>query len=278
MKIKHFSSTQLHNHYSTADRSRIVDELAREPADVFVIGGDFFPSLVRSIEALAPLAAVAPVVYVPGNIDFYSAGTSMSVEMSAETMLTRAREVADRIGNIHLLQNESVTIGDTRFMGATLWTHVGDEMREHAKQINDFRAIMTSSGPWNIARQNREHDITIDFLENELSVNDGHAKVVVTHNSPHPSAVAPRYVGDIHTSFFSCDLSYMMEGRLAPDLWIAGSNPCTAEWTVGQTEIVSNGMGHPVRGGKAENKDFDFNRIVEVRPSPRHESVQTIRP
>ena len=268
MRVKYFSSTQLHQPDYRWQKKLIIDRLAADTADVCVVAGDFCPNLICSIEAVATVAERMPVVYVPGNLDFYSNMETM------ESLLFKARERAAEIGNIHLLQNDSAVIGDTRFIGATMWTRVGDEATmANYMRISDFRAISTADGLWTIKRQNVEHDITLDFLENELSIADGLARVVVTHNSPHLTAFDPKYEGDPLNGFFATDMSHLLDGHLAPDLWVAGTSSVTMDWTVGATKIAANGLGHP-RKGIPENENFDFDRVVEVLPRPS----ATVRP
>jgi hypothetical protein len=177
---------QLHNaRVYRVDTSEIIHKLVSTEADVCAVGGDFFPDLVSSIRELAPIAERTPVVYVPGNIDFYAS-------KPMEELIHEAAELADRIGNIHLLYNSAVTIGDTRFLGTTLWTRLGPEHRNVVERISDFRMIQTTTGRWNVERQNLEHDLAVDFLESELSSSRDVATVVVTHNIPHLSVFTLR--------------------------------------------------------------------------------------
>ncbi|MCS4089734.1 hypothetical protein [Rhizobium sp. BK176] len=54
MRIRHFSSTQLHNaRRNRIDPSEIIKKLSANGADVCAVGGDFFPDLVSSIRELA---------------------------------------------------------------------------------------------------------------------------------------------------------------------------------------------------------------------------------
>lgn len=261
MRFKHVSSTQLQGYRSRRMKDMIIEKIAETPADACVVGGDFHGHLINSIRELAPIAERMPVVYVPGNIDFYTGDYTM------EELLEQANELADKMGNVHLLSNSSVVLGDTRFIGATLWTDVSGASRKEVHAINDFRSIRTFEGPWTTARQKIEHDVTVDFLESELAIRDGLATVVVTHNSPHPSVRDPQYPGA--SPFFYSDLSYLLGGPFAPDYWIVGGNHVTMDWKIGETLLVSNGLGHPREADVGENfEHFDFDAVLETSPKP----------
>jgi len=87
-------------------------ELPPAEADVVVLAGDIH----RRAEGLAWARQQfpdLPILYVPGNHEFY--GTSMPL-LRQELALEAARY------DIELLDNRSVTIGEVRFYGTTLWT------------------------------------------------------------------------------------------------------------------------------------------------------------
>lgn len=272
MIIKHFSSTQLQNVAAAGmDTGEFIARLVASEADVFVVGGDFYPDLLKSVGALARLSETVPVVYAPGNIDFYS-------RTPMEELLAEAKTLADKIGNMHVLYNQSVEIGGTRFLGATLWTRISEELADFGPKLsNDFRAINTVSGLWNVERQNIEHDLTADFLESELSLYRDQPSVVVTHNIPHPSVNDPKYANpryrDQSMNFlFVADMEWLTSSDIAPDFWVAGTNIFTGENTLGRTTVVSNGLGHPsLKEGKVvhENPLFDFDRTFRVTPKPK---------
>ncbi|MGY3355075.1 hypothetical protein ACVWZK_001738 [Bradyrhizobium sp. GM0.4] len=65
-----------------------------------------------------------PLIYVPGNHDFYSFHDKHCAELKTTTweeQRARMPEVAEDLGII-LLDDASVEIGDVLFVGATLWT------------------------------------------------------------------------------------------------------------------------------------------------------------
>jgi 3',5'-cyclic AMP phosphodiesterase CpdA len=81
-----------------------------------------------------------PVIYVLGNHEFYG--------QKVQKLIKELQEMAQGT-NVHLLENQSCTIGDVLFLGATLWTDFvlnGDlVMSEVVAQtsMNDYRRIRT---------------------------------------------------------------------------------------------------------------------------------------
>jgi hypothetical protein len=259
----HFVASTMYHAKPEVMRTEMPAMLAVE-ADVTVVGGDFDPDLLRSVSSLRPIAEVRPVVYVPGNLDFYS-------RTQFETVLATAKEVAARIGNVHVLYNESVDIGDMRFIGATMWSRVTDEMAAFARRINDFRMIPG----WSKQRQNREHAQSVDFVESELMRAGNMRTAVVTHNFPDPSFTPAQYRGDPSSDFFANDLSGMMSGPFAPDLWFSGTGFATEERLVGRTLNIQNAGGHHDKPGPdrvivpgRENPLFLPGFVHDTSPEP----------
>jgi len=105
--------------------------------DILVAAGDISPNVRQAMEFLKSIAA--PVVMVLGNHDYWSGG---SVEMADR--LDEFRNMAAG-SNVHVIENDSITLGDIRFLGCTLWTSFGkgnsDLMRIAWHVMNDFQQI-----------------------------------------------------------------------------------------------------------------------------------------
>jgi len=105
-----------------------------EDADVIVLAGDV-GEWVNGLEWARNRFKDKPIVYVPGNHEYYDSDLSIIDELR-----NKAMEL-----DVFLLDNEAVTIDGVRFLGTTLWTDLNrysPEVVDHAwHEINDYRYI-----------------------------------------------------------------------------------------------------------------------------------------
>lgn len=263
MRIQVFSDVQL-------DASKGLNVPEKAERDVAVIAGDLTPGLWRGVKWAAENFGDAPVVYVPGNRDFYVTGSRGDADTgdNMEEALVRARKDAAELG-IHLLYNDAVEIGGVRFVGTTLWTDYeinGD--REVALalaelDINDHRLIKSAQGPFTAKMARAEHLRCRAFIERALAEPFDGPTVVVTHHAPHPGSIAPAFAGTGANGAFVSDLRALM-GEAGPDIWIHGATHHKVDYREGRTRIVSNPVGYP-----HEETGFDPKMVVKVAvPSP----------
>lgn len=144
--------------------------------DVAVFAGDIDKPISAAVEWMrseqrgtGPLNG-RPIVYVPGNHEFY--GSEMKSALAA------GGEAAELAG-IHLLARRSVVIEGVRFIGCTLWTDYRllgtpkPSMVVAGQELNDHRLIRyrEESGhysrfmPWHAAA---EHRLDLAFIRSEL--------------------------------------------------------------------------------------------------------------
>lgn len=206
--------------------------------------------LTRALDWLAERLPGVPVVYVPGNHDFWWDRGEERYTLADQ--LSRGRDVAARHG-IHLLMDDAVTLGGTRYLGGTLWTdfRLGSTTLTHGMRsaqgrfgMVDYRRIRTGPSsrhriePAEVLAMHRR---TRAFLEATLAVPHDGPTVVVTHHAPHPnSLIDPRE--DMRWCYAS-DLRDIIHSR-EPDLWVHGHVHHAADYRVGQTRIVCNPRGH----------------------------------
>ncbi len=236
--------------------------------DVAVVAGDVDGSPERAVHRLATAPGLAgrPIVYVPGNHEYYHGGLKERLA---------AGRAACAGTSVRLLDRHTVEIAGVRFVGATLWTDYklfGDPavaMAACQNGINDHRLIQ--AGPPGARRLFRPEDAAAihagdrAYIEAELARPIAGPTVVVTHHAPHPGSVAPRYVRDLATPAFVSDLeATILRGR--PALWVHGHVHHACNYRVGATRVLANpkGYGPKRRGDAPENAAFDPALIVEV--------------
>lgn len=240
------------------------------PCDVAIVAGDVADGLTR--RAIPWLAAcvvpyVRHVVYVPGNHDFYGARWQSELE--------RGREAA-AAHKIHLLAiGEVLDVAGVRIIGATLWTNydlLGDAWRastmascgDRSGGMRDHRKvkIRTASGETNAFRPSAaaaEHVSQLGRIERALAEPWDGRTVVVTHHAPHPRSLGRQGPLQAIDAAYASNLTRVLEGEHAPDLWIHGHIHRSADYRIGGTRILAN-----PRGRRGENAAFDPALIVEI--------------
>lgn len=245
------------------------DPAAHAPAagfDVAVVAGDVHTPLTAALDWLATRLAGVPVVYVAGNHDFY--WTQGDDRYTIYDQLQRGREMACRLG-IHLLLDDSVIIGGSRFVGGTLWTdfRLGTYSWVHAAAtasgrdgMNDYRRIRTGPTskkrlrPSDVRQMHRE---TRTFIAKTLAEpHSAGATIVVTHHAPHPQSL--RHPDDDLRWCYASDLSNLMQ-QSSPDLWVHGHIHHHSDYRVGATRVVAN-----PKGNIEEQTGFIDDLTVEV--------------
>ncbi|MDQ0543450.1 Icc-related predicted phosphoesterase [Methylobacterium brachiatum] len=216
--------------------------------DAVVIAGDVQVPLVRSLEWIAERFHGVPVVYVPGNHDFWWDRGEVRYTLSDQVRLGRA--AADRLG-VHLLMDDAVTIGGVTFVGATLWTDFrlgafgllhGLRSAGGREGMQDYRRIRT--GPTSRHRIEPEdvlrlHRASRAYVQGAIRPAPERT-VVVTHHAPSRRSLSP------HENLAWCyatDLDDLI-GTCRPALWVHGHVHRHADYRIHDTRIVCNPRGH----------------------------------
>lgn len=235
-------------------------ELPEVQADAVVLAGDIH----RHTQGLAWAAQRfkgLPVIYVPGNHEFY--GTSMS------SLRSELAVEAKQLG-IHLLDNRSLTLGGVRFHGTTLWTDFAlyaddpdhDPARTEQKArwlMPDFSIIEQPAGEvFSPAESQRLHSEALAWLAMELAEPFDGPRVVISHHAPLAECIPQRYRGDALSPAFASHLPALM-GRMK--LWIHGHVHEPVDQEVSGTRILANPGGYP---GEFETPLFVPEWVVEV--------------
>ncbi len=252
--------------------------------DLAIVAGDVADGLTkRSLPWLAE--HVRPrarhVVYVPGNHDMYGC------RIPDET--ARGRDAAIASDVTMLDAGQSRIVDGVRIIGATLWTdygigeprwsrawgmrEAGDRergMRDHRRiQIRDRLGSPAPFRPPAAAALHVEHRSRI---ERALADEHGGPTIVVTHHAPHPLSLRAGEATGPGDAAYGSDLSAIMEGPHAPDLWVHGHVHVSRDYVVGRTRVLSNARGHDTshrrRDGtwrdERENPQFAPLMTVEI--------------
>ena len=252
------------------------DPAAHVPAggfDAVVIAGDVHVPLVRSLEWIGERFHGVPVVYVPGNHDFWWDRGEDRYTLSDQ--IARGRAVADRLG-IRLLMDDAVTIGGFHFIGCTLWTdfrHGAFSLLHGLRSaggrdgMNDYRRIRT--GPSSRHRIEPEDVLRLHRASRPYLAAiplPPERTVVVTHHAPSPRSLGPP--GHLDWCYAS-----NLEGLIAdrrPALWVHGHVHRHSDYVFHETRVVCNARGHG-------EKDTGFvpDLVIEVPDERAHADPST---
>lgn len=250
-------------------------------ADIAIIAGDVADGLTRrAIPWLQEHACprVRKVVYVPGNHDYWRC------RMPDE--IARAHEDAAAAGIALLDAGQHIDIEGIRIVGATMWTDyaitgsrptalaiAGDRrggMRDHRLiQTRDSRGTPAPFRPLAAAELHRQHRARIEAA---LAEPWPGPRLVVSHHAPHPRSLLHGQVTEQIDAAYASDLSSILEGATAPDVWVHGHIHRSADYRVGRTRVIANPRGHDTshrrRDGswvsELENPAFDPSFTVEI--------------
>ena len=234
-------------------------------ADIVVLAGDIHVG-VRGIEWARRSFPLNPVIYVPGNHEFYG-GNMRDV---SEELLVQGR----RLG-VDVLDGRSAVIGSVRFLGATLWTdfalHGADPksvdraMAAAQAGMSDFQLIRYNGNKtFRPAEARAIHAERVRWLRAQLADEFVGNTIVVTHHLPLRQSVHSKYgMSDLNPSFAS-DLSDLMGPRAS--VWIHGHTHESFDYVVNGTRVVCNPRGYlPME----PNEAFDPLLTIDVSVTGR---------
>lgn len=232
--------------------------------DVVLVAGDLCEHASLAVKWLAARRITVPVVYVPGNHDFYNS--------VMEHEWTRARLGAEF--GIRLLDREgfnfTTAAGErVRILGATLWTDYrldGEEWEWQAKasarlMMSDHTLIRMAArdgGAWRPDDALGAHVASRTWLGDNLATPFDGTTVVVTHHAPSRRSIHPDYHGKLLNAAYASNLDDLVEKC---DLWVHGHVHHRFDYRIGGGRVVCNPMGYRRRG---EGREFDPELVVEV--------------
>lgn len=204
------------------------------------------------------------VIYVAGNHEFYQGKFFKSLEV--------IKEECQAYRNIHFLENNSVTIDDVIFIGATLWTdcHKGDPLTLYQlpRMLNDYRLITYDNTIFRKLTTTdtvHRHHQSFDYIKNAVANVPCDKKIVVcTHHTPSYQSIGPKYADDYAMNGgYHSDLSEYILDNPQILLWTHGHTHEVLDYVLGQTRIVCNPRGYE-GDSYSENTGWNPNVLIEI--------------
>ncbi|MFG0528989.1 metallophosphoesterase family protein [Pseudomonas sp. yb_2] len=194
-----------------------------------------------------------PVLYVCGNHEFYKG--------HIDRTLTKMRGAAAE--HVHILDNQILIIGNTRFLVATAWTDytaTGDykaAMRICAEWMTDFKRIRIGEGysklrPADLIARNIA---TREFLATELAKDYDGNTVVITHHCPIQDVAGDGHEGHLGAAYFNQWHDLVAQA----DFWVFGHTHHAVDTVISGCRLVSNPRGYP-----GERTGFSPDFTIEI--------------
>jgi hypothetical protein len=192
---------------------------------------------------------------VPGNHEFYNIDNPKYQQRMCTIADTLAslQAICDRLGNVFLLNQNTMIIDNVCFIGATLWTAVPTSQAAQTikDKLNDFTQIyLSEKEQLTPAQYNIFHITDRAFIEHHLKYFPTLKKVVITHHAPSylgtcdPSHEAiPDF--NLSTNLEACTFASALGDLVAQsDVWIFGHTHHCVNKLRGKCRFVANQRGY----------------------------------
>jgi len=209
-----------------------------EGCDVLILAGDIgevsYNEYAKLIENIAPMWKW--VIVIKGNHECYG----LTVHETDKI----CKAICGECENVKYLEKEYFDIGDVRFIGTTLWSHIlPHQEKEISEYINDYKYILD----WNTKKTITEHIDAVDFIENEIypAKRDKKRVVIITHHAPcKDGCIREEHRHSPISSAFSSRLEYLFTCFNSDWVWVYGHTHSSGERVLENgVRIVSNQLG-----------------------------------
>lgn len=211
------------------------------------------------------------IFVIAGNHEYYSTKRYQRTMTENEQKL---KEVCYTFPNVTYLQKDAKVIGNTVFLGCTLWAAFTEEQDWlAAESINDYQHIYVDVPPDEPAVPRKYvhhgkrflqpsdirglHTEHVEWLKEKLEYYTalGLTIVVLTHHAPSTKLLS--YTDDL-SIFYASNLEYLME-KYKIKAWLSGHTHDVIMSTVADTVVASNCLGYASK----ENPLFNPQTNIE---------------
>ncbi len=251
----------------------LVEPTTDDKNTVLVLAGDITVASSRYVmdELFVPFIRncsqqFKAVVMVCGNHEYY--GSDFHTVVPTIKKAIDSAMVSDWC-NVHLLDNESVTIDDTIFVGGTLWTNCGNNDPRsyyHWHGMSDYTQISYNGHRFLVADVIAEHEKTSNYILNELEKANRNI-VMVVHHGVSIKGVHSQYKGSTMNKFFYTDMDLEL-AEVNPNLVLHGHTHNAVDYmlddVICNTRVVCNPRGYHGYESPPESRGFNPTLLLEI--------------
>jgi Icc-related predicted phosphoesterase len=191
------------------------------------------------------------IVYVAGNHELYYSDIN-DVPLLKQLL---------QYDNLHILDNECITIDNVRFIGGTGWSDFNQydslTMARVAGCINDYCRITNNGKLIDVYDVLEKHAAFCNFMKSIKKI-DGITDIVITHHSPSKATISQSHRDQFITNgCYSSDLTRFMHNI---NYWIHGHQHFANDVSEGKCRVISNTRGYP----HEYNQQFFNLKFIEV--------------
>jgi hypothetical protein len=210
------------------------------------------------------------VIYIVGNHEHYHGDYATSI--------SHLKSKLSYLKNLHVLEKETIILGDVTFVCGTLWTDMNKEdpstLYSIRGMMNDYRQIKNSlkvvkfkghqpnpehpddpsrdivtfhERPATFSPEDsvEDHKAMLAVIRAAVTENPGGKFVVVGHHSPSKLSTKPQYQDDVIVNgAYSSDLSEFMLDHPQIRMWTHGHTHHEFDYMIGTCRVVCNPRGY----------------------------------
>lgn len=204
------------------------------------------------------------VIMIAGNHEFYGNRWWQTLDV--------LREECAQYPNIHFLENQTLVLGEHRFIGATLWTDMNKQnpisKRVIQESMNDYRRILEDRENFRYLRADdtiTRHLESVRYIREQLKDDTVTPTVVVGHHAPTFQSIDPRYRNEQHMNGgYASDLGNLILDHTNIKLWVHGHTHTPHDYTVGNTRVACHPRGYVGFERESQDRDPYLPLLIEL--------------
>lgn len=230
------------------------------------------------------------ILIISGNHEYY---TSKTKQYTMDDIENKINEICSRYNNIYYLQKSSLNIGNTLFLGCTLWTnislskecksfmndysniYISNKDRSYGRTFNTYidknslygrkkKHIQPYKDELEILHISEKHLDMKSWLFKEIEDNKDKNIIILTHHPPSFKMLDEHNLIDSNgllKYFYASDLDEDISKLYNVDHWLCGHTHLNKEISIGYILCQSNCVGRKFESIKTfnPNKCIGFN-------------------